>query len=243
MLRAMTHHNPAPEICRLSTPYGGFLRRVQHIGRNWPVLLALPLLVLLATGGHAIAKPLRIVAFGDSLTAGYGLPQVDAFPVVLEKALKARGYAVEIVNAGVSGDTTSGGLARLAWSVPDGTDAVILELGANDALRGMDPTLTRNNLDQIVSRLKDRNIPVLIAGMLAPRNLGTDYTRAFDSIFPEIAAKHGAPLYPFFLDGVIGNASLSLPDGIHPNAEGVRRVVERILPSVEDFIRSVAAKT
>lgn len=198
-------------------------------------------------GGVALAglparaepRPLRIVAFGDSLTAGYLLPADAAFPVVLEKALKARGHAVQITNAGVSGDTTAGGLARLDWSVPDGTDAVILELGANDALRGLDPRRAEDNLDAMIVRLKGRGIKVLLAGMLAPRNNGPDYVAAFDSMFPRLAARHGLMLYPFFLDGVTGVAGMTLPDGLHPNAAGVAEVVRRFLPVAEQFVKEL----
>lgn len=183
--------------------------------------------------------PVRLVAFGDSLSAGYQLPQSAAFPVVLERALKARGHNVEIVNAGVSGDTSSGGLDRLDWSVPDGTDGVILELGANDMLRGLDPTIPRKALDSIVERLKERQIPVLLAGMVAARNLGEDYAQKFDRIYPDIAKKYGLVLYPFFLDGIAGDRTLNLPDGVHPTAKGVEVIVERILPTVETFLATL----
>jgi acyl-CoA thioesterase-1 len=196
-----------------------------------------PLPSAMAQGG-----PIRLVALGDSLSAGYGLPQEAAFPVVLERALKARGYAVEVANAGVSGDTTSGGLDRLDWSVPDGTDGVILELGANDMLRGIDPALARRNLEAIVARLKARNIPAMLAGMYASRNLGPDYVRKFDSIYPDIARKHDLVLYPFFLDGVAGERSLNLPDGMHPTARGIEIIVERILPTVESFLARIAQR-
>jgi acyl-CoA thioesterase-1 len=186
-------------------------------------------------------KPLQLVAFGDSLTAGYGLPQADAFPVVLQAALKQRGVAVEIANAGVSGDTTAGGLDRLDWSVPDGTDGVILELGANDMLRGVDPAQTRANLETMITRLKGRKIPVLLAGMLAARNLGPDYVARFDPIYPDLARRYDLVLYPFFLDGVAGQARLALPDGMHPTAEGVRIIVERMLPTVETFLARLTA--
>jgi acyl-CoA thioesterase-1 len=189
----------------------------------------------------AAERTLKLVAFGDSLTAGYGLPQAAAFPTVLEAALKARGRAVAIANAGVSGDTTAGGLDRLDWSVPDGTDGVIVELGANDMLRGVDPAQTRKNLDTIVSRLKARNIPVLLAGMYAARNLGPDYVARFDSIYPDLAKQYGLTLYPFFLDGVAGQAKLALADGVHPTAEGVRIIVERIIPTVETFLGRLGA--
>jgi acyl-CoA thioesterase I len=182
------------------------------------------------------------VALGDSLSAGYGLPQEAAFPVVLERVLKARGHKVEVTNAGVSGDTSSGGLDRLDWSVPDGTDGVILELGANDMLRGLDPALTRRNIEAIVERLKARNIPVMLAGMYASRNLGPDYVQKFDSLYPDIAKKHDLVLYPFFLEGVAGDRSLNLPDGLHPTAKGVEIIVGRILPSVETFLARIAQR-
>lgn len=203
--------------------------------------LAAALLAPSAAAADPAAKPLKVVALGDSLTAGYGLPADAAFPARLQQALKAAGIDAEIVNAGVSGDTASGGRDRLDWSVPEGTDAVILELGANDALRGIAPEVTRAALDDILTRLKARHVPVLLAGMYAGRNFGADYTRAFDRIYPELAKAHGVPLYPFFLDGVAGDAKLNQRDGIHPTAEGVDEVVRRILPKVADFLRGVAA--
>lgn len=178
----------------------------------------------------------RIVAFGDSLTAGYGLKPGQGFTDVLQMALKARGHDVEIVNAGVSGDTTAAGLARFDWAITSDTDAVILELGANDALRGQPPEQARANLDAMLQRLKARNIPVLLAGMRSPENWGPDYRAKFDAIYPELAEKHGVALYPFFLDGVATNAKLNLPDGLHPNAAGIARIVERMLPHVESLI-------
>ena len=188
--------------------------------------------------GPAVAadRPLNIVALGDSLTAGYGLPNQDAFPVKLQQALAAKGVAVAVSNAGVSGDTMSGGLARLDWSVPPETDAVILELGANDALRGVDPAVTRRALDAILAALAKRNIPVLLCGMLAPRNLGADYARAFDPMFAELAKAHGTVLYPFFLDGVAADAKLNQRDGLHPTAAGVDVIVGKILPQAEELV-------
>ena len=197
---------------------------------------ALAVMIAPLSAPLAQGQPLRLVALGDSLTAGYGLPQEAAFPAVLERALKAKGYRVEIANAGVSGDTSSGGLDRLDWSVPDGTDGVIVELGANDMLRGLDPSLTRKSIGAIVERLKARNIPVMLAGMYASRNLGPDYVQKFDSLYPDIAKKHDLVLYPFFLDGVAGERSLNLPDGLHPTARGVEIIVQRILPTVESFL-------
>jgi acyl-CoA thioesterase I len=190
-------------------------------------------------GGAALQaqdRPTQIVVLGDSLTAGYGLPASAAFPARLERALRAKGLNVAVANAGVSGDTASDGLARLEWSVPEGTDAVILELGANDALRGVDPAVTRRALETILRRLQQRDIPVLLCGMLAPRNLGSDYGRRFDAIYPELAKAEGVPLYPFFLDGVATKAKLNLPDGLHPTAAGVDVIVARILPKFEELI-------
>jgi acyl-CoA thioesterase-1 len=185
---------------------------------------------------------IRLVAFGDSLTAGFGLAPSEAFPVVLEQRLRALGHDIVVENAGVSGDTTSGGLARLDWAVPEGTDAVILELGANDMLTGQSHERARTNLDRILERLKARNIDVLVAGMRASRSLGAEYADAFDRIYPELATKHGTLLYPFFLDGVALDPRLNLPDGIHPTAEGVRVIAERILPSVEKLLTRVETR-
>ncbi len=180
----------------------------------------------------AAAAEMRVVALGDSLTAGYGLPAEDGFVAQLQAALDARGLDVRIVDAGVSGDTTAGGLARLDWILADGADAVIVELGANDALRGIDPASSRSNLDAILGALGERGSPVLLAGMAAPRNLGAEYVVAFDGMYPELADTHGAIFYPFFLDGVAAVSSLNQADGIHPNAEGIAVIVERILPYV-----------
>ncbi|NIX75350.1 arylesterase [Microvirga sp. c23x22] len=188
---------------------------------------------------RAQSAPIRLVALGDSLSAGYGLPNEAAFPMALERALKAKGYNVEVANAGVSGDTASGGLDRIDWSVPDGTDGVILELGANDMLRGLDPSVPRKAIETIVERLKARNIPVMLAGMVASRNLGPDYAQKFDQLYPDIAKKHGLVLYPFFLDGVAGDASLNLQDGLHPTAKGIEIIVARILPTVETFLATL----
>jgi len=190
----------------------------------------------------AATEPIRIVALGDSLTAGTGLPHSAAFPARLEAALRARGHAVEIINAGVSGDTTSGGVARLDSSVPSGTEAVILALGANDGLRGVDPNTTRSALDRILRRLHERRIAVLVAGMYAPRHMRPDYVRAFDAIFPHLAATYGAIFYPFFLDGVVGNRALNQGDGVHPTATGVDVIVARLLPKAEELIARVKAQ-
>lgn len=194
------------------------------------------------TSAAASAKPVKIVAFGDSLTAGLGLPADQAFPARLQKALKSKGIVADIVNAGVSGDTTSGGRDRLDWSVPEGTDAVILELGANDAMRGTDPKVTRAALADILKRLKARGIAVLLCGMLAPPNYGADYAARFNAIYPELAKEFGVPLYPFFLEGVAAETRLNQKDGIHPTAEGVDLIVKNILPMVEAFLGARAGQ-
>jgi acyl-CoA thioesterase-1 len=206
----------------------------------WRAAAALAIAAML-TMAQAADRPVRIVVLGDSLSAGFGLAASDALPAKLEKALKAKGHAVAIENAGVSGDTAAGGLARLDWSAPDGTDAVILELGANDALRGSDPKATRAALDAIIRRLKERRIAVLLAGMLAPRNLGPDYVNAFDPIYPELAAAHGLILYPFIVEGVAGDRALNQADGIHPTAAGVDVMVKGLLPKTEELIAQVRA--
>ena len=204
---------------------------------RFPVrLVVLACLASLAMAVTARAEPAKIVGFGDSLMAGYGLDAGHGFPEKLEKALRDKGHDIVIANAGVSGDTTSGGLARLDWSIPDGTQLVILELGANDMLRGIGPDITEKNLDAMISRLKQRNIPVLLAGMRAAPNLGPDYQAAFDAIYPRLAEKYGVPLYPFFLDGVAADRTYLLEDGMHPNAAGIDRMVERLLPAVEKLL-------
>jgi len=187
---------------------------------------------------HAQA-PVRIVALGDSLTAGRGLPAGDGFVPRLQAALAAKGIAADIANAGVSGDTASGGLARLDWSVPDGTEAVIVELGANDMLRGVRPQLTRDALDAVLRHLSERHIAILLCGMRAAPNLGADYGKSFEAIYPELAVKYDALLYPFFLDGVAAKLDLLQSDGLHPNAMGVDVIVARILPKVEQLIARV----
>jgi len=208
------------------------------------VLLFNCLIAALAVGAAAApaGQPLRIVVLGDSLVAGLGIKPSEAFPAQLERALKERGHAVEVINAGVSGDTTAGGLDRVGWAVPERTGAVILELGANDALRGLDPGRARSNLDKIITTLKAGGAEVLLAGMLAPRNLGEGYTRAFDAIYPELAAKHGLILYPFFLDGVALMPKLNLDDGLHPNGRGVAEITKKIMPAVEQLIERARAK-
>jgi acyl-CoA thioesterase I len=191
----------------------------------------------------AAAEPLQLVGLGDSLMAGYQLPQEDALPAQLQRQLVAKGHDVVIANAGVSGDTTSGGLSRVDWSVPEGTDGVILELGANDALRGIPPDQTEENLDQIITRLKERNIPILLVGMLAPPNMGNDYGQKFNGIYPRLAEKHGLPLYPFVLEGVITDRSLLLEDGMHPNTKGLQIMAERLLPLAESWVAGIRAQS
>ena len=191
---------------------------------------------------QSTAKPVKIVALGDSLTAGLGLPAQDAFPAKLQAALIGKGVEATVVNAGVSGDTAAGGLERLDWSVPKDTDAVILELGANDALRGLDPALTQKALDAILRKLATRHIPVLLAGMKAPRNMGSDYTAKFDAIYPALATNHPVVFYPFFLEGVAADRHLNQGDGMHPTAAGVDVIVKTILPKVEELIARVRAR-
>ena len=190
-------------------------------------------LVIFAFLDQAIAEKIDIVGFGDSLMAGYQLEPGQSFPEKLQAALRARGHDVSVANAGVSGDTTSGGLD---WSVPDGTDLVILELGANDMLRGVSPAIAERNLDAMLARLTERGIDVVLAGMLAAPNLGADYAKAFNGLFPRLAGKYDVTFFPFFMEGVATNGQLLLADGLHPNAEGVDRMVAEALPYVEEAI-------
>jgi len=213
--------------------YGGWRVPVQVFAG---LAAALALAVVLTGRTEAADRPVRIVALGDSLTAGLGLPVNAAFPAKLEQALKAKGMAVEITNAGVSGDTASTGLARLDWSVPEGTDAVIVELGANDTLRGIDPKVTRQALGEIVRRLRGRGIAVLLTGMRAAPNLGPDYGRDFEAIYSALAAENDLLFYPFFLDGVATDSKLNQRDGLHPTAAGVDAIVARILPKAEELV-------
>jgi acyl-CoA thioesterase I len=228
-------------------------RRLQVVARTgrfnamlWTAALVLTTMMgqtpARAAAPDAKGPPIRIVAYGDSLTAGYGVTLPEAFPAQLERALIKKGYNVEVVNAGVSGDTTGAALERFDWAVPDGIDAAIVELGANDALRGQDPAQARRNLDTILQRLKSKGISMLLAGIPAPRNWGDAYVKAFDGMFAELAQKHGAALYPFFLDGVALKPNLNLPDGLHPNAQGIGQVVERIMPAVTALIAQVEDK-
>jgi len=203
------------------------------------VTLATLLVFLLGAAfvAPASARTLRLIVLGDSLTAGLGLPPGKAFPDQLQAALRAKGFDVDVVNAGVSGDTAEDGLARYDWAVPADADALIVELGANDMLRGLPPDETRQALMAIIEKAKAKRLPTLIAGMRAAPNLGAEYDRAFDAIYPALAEAEGAILYPFFLEGVAGDATLNQPDGLHPTAAGVAVVTNRILPYVEDLLR------
>jgi acyl-CoA thioesterase-1 len=199
----------------------------------------LVLMAALLSAGPVFAQPVKMVVLGDSLSAGLGLSGPAAFPARLQKALKDKGIEVDMINAGVSGDTSSGGRDRLDWSIPAGTEAVIVELGANDALRGTDPAVTRAALSDIVSRLKARKIAVMLCGMLAPPNYGQDYAAKFNTIYPDLAKKFDVPLYPFFLDGVAADPRLNQADGIHPTAEGVDIIVTKMLPTVQAFLGTI----
>jgi acyl-CoA thioesterase-1 len=198
-------------------------------------------LLLLALPAVKAESPVQLVAFGDSLTAGYLLKPDESFPAQLSKALAAKGYSVNVTNAGVSGDTTAAALERFEWAIPPGTDAVIIELGANDALRGQSPAEAGANLEKIIAKLKERNVAILLAGMRAPSNWGPEYQREFDSMYSDLAKRHGLILYPFFLEGVALDKTLNLDDGLHPNAKGIARIVENIMPQVEELLRQ--AKT
>ena len=220
--------------------YGVRLRPINRRGMIAVALLATFFGGVFSPPASAADGPIRtIMAFGDSLTSGYGLPPADAFPVKLEAALRARGHAVRVINAGVAGDTTAGGRARLTWMLADKPDAVILELGANDGLRGLDPAETLANLRAIMEQLKAADLPVLLAGMRAPPNLGRDFGAEFDTIFATVALEYDALFYPFFLEGVAARPTLNQNDGIHPNSAGVAIVVERIIPSVEALLSRV----
>jgi len=187
----------------------------------------------------AESTPLRIAVLGDSLTAGYGLAAIEAFPVQLEAALRQRGHQVVVQNAGVSGDTSAGGLARLDWTLADKPDLVIVELGANDALRGLEPLRTRENIAAILNRLESTGVKSILAGMRAPRNLGRDYYTKFDQLYPDLVQSQGVPFYPFFLEGVAGRPELNQEDGIHPTAAGITIIVENILPLVEECLKQL----
>lgn len=218
-----------------SASYGHYRRYVQFAA----AVLGVAVLGLSLGPASAEARTLRLVALGDSLTAGYGVPAGQAFPEVLQRALKAKGYNVEVANAGVSGETAEDGLARFDWSVPQGTDALIVELGANDMLRGQPPDGAKKALAEILDKAKAAHIPTLLTGMLAAPNLGADYERKFNAIYPDLAQQYGVQLYPFFLQGVAGDPKLNQKDGLHPTAEGVQKIVAAILPSVEKLLGEV----
>lgn len=200
-------------------------------------------IILLFAGGAGVsrAEPLRLAALGDSLTAGYGLAASEAFPAVLENALRKAGYDVTIANFGVSGDTTAGGVSRIEQALSSSPDGLILELGANDGLRGFEPVFVRQNLESMLDAAKARGVPVLLCGMFALANMGKAYGDEFRAVFVDLAAERKLAFYPFFLDGVFGQEDLALPDGVHPNAEGVRKIVQRMLPTAIAFIQSIQA--
>jgi acyl-CoA thioesterase I len=220
-------------------------KEVQKMKRGALGMVAIAAGLLLALdphGNQAVAGGPVIVAFGDSLTAGFGLPNGDSFPSQLEKALRARGQDVTVINAGVSGDTVAAGLARLDWALPENASAVIIELGANDALQGLDPAATKATLEKIITDVKGRGLPILLAGMEAPRNLGKEYVDQFRALYEDLAARYDLILYPFFLDGVALDDKYLLGDGLHPNAQGVARIVEGILPKVEELLARAKAQ-
>jgi acyl-CoA thioesterase I len=226
-----TQHNQRVIVGMIS-----MVRRIRQIFLSMMLFTAL----LLTQPAPGLTRNTVILALGDSLTAGYGLPEDKAFPAILEDRLRKRGYPAKVLNAGVSGDTTADGLARLDWvlgGLPrDNRILAILELGANDALRGIDPDVTRRNLALILESLQEQDIPVLLAGMRAPPNMGPAFTARFNAIFPALAKQFNVPLYPFFLAGVAGDPALNLRDGIHPNAQGIVRITENVLPLVIDFL-------
>jgi acyl-CoA thioesterase-1 len=211
---------------------------MRYVSRRGLVKAALALL-LVAPAAARGQKPIRLALLGDSLTAGYGLAPGDALPARLQAALRARGFHIDVIDAGVSGDTSAGGLARLDWVLGDAPDAMLVELGSNDALRGLPPEATYDNLDAILARLKERGVVPVLAGMKAPRNLGEDYVRAFDGLYPRLAETHGVALYPFFLEGVAMEPALNQADGIHPNAAGVARIVEGLVPVLAPVLDSL----
>ncbi len=206
------------------------------------IFLIAVLVLLPATPPLAAGEAITIAVLGDSLTAGYGLSAAAAFPARLEAALRRSGIAARVIDAGVSGDTTAGGRARLDWVLQDNPDLLLVELGANDALRALDPAQAEANLDAILAVAQKRGIPVLLAGMRAPRNLGADYVRRFEAIYPRLAQKYGVELYPFFLEGVAGVPELNQGDGLHPNARGVEEIVRRLLPQVRRLAEALAAR-
>jgi acyl-CoA thioesterase I len=222
-------------------------KEVEKMKRGIPraaviVILCLPAVLWFLPTIEAEPRAPVIVALGDSLTAGLGLPQDEAFPAQLEAALKARGRAGTVVNAGVSGDTATAALGRLDWAIPQDASAVIVEFGGNDALQGLPPEGIKSSLAKIIEQLQTKGLPVLLAGMESPPNMGNDYVTAFAAIYPDLATRYGLILYPFFLDGVALNGSLMQGDGIHPNARGVARIVEGIMPKVDELLAKVEKK-
>lgn len=214
--------------------YGAFLRTGNAA---MAALVMLVTLLLVWPHSPAAEPPRKLLVLGDSLVAGYDLPANAAFPAQLQKALEAEGVRIPVLNAGVSGDTTAAGLARLDWALADKPSHALVALGANDMLRGLPPEQAKANLDAIVARLKQAGIRVMLVGMLAAPNLGADYAKRFNAIYPELAARHEVPLYPFFLDGIAGDPKLNLPDGLHPNRDGIARMVDRMLPQILRFLR------
>jgi acyl-CoA thioesterase I len=223
------------------------VREQTRYGTRWAHSNAILLILAVFFAGingfaQAAAKPIKILAIGTSLTQGYNLPPGTDFTAVLQAQLKAKGHDVVVVNAGVSGDTSAGGLARLDWALTDDTVGAIVELGSNDALRGLDVGQTRKNLDQLLTKLKARKIAVLFTGMKSPRNLGPEYVSAFDALYPELAKQHGVLFYPFFLEGVAANLKLNQKDGIHPNEAGTKVIVKEILPYAEKLLAQIKSK-
>lgn len=227
---------------KLQSRYGGFAAPVNsRIAAFVALVLCLAAAAAHAQTGQTGAEPVKLAILGDSLAAGYGLAPAQAFPARLQAALKDRGRNVTVINHGVSGDTTMGGLERIDWMMADKPDIVLVELGGNDMLRALDPAATERNLDAIIDKLKQAGATVWLVGMLAPRNFGPEYVQQFDGIYKKLADKHGIPLYPFFLDGVAQDPALNQPDGIHPNAKGVDILVERILPFVTKNLDDAAS--
>ncbi len=238
MLSERSMRNGLPTNClRRESRYWNGWGFVNVFWTLWPILAVF----LAGINGIALAKakPIKILAYGTSLTQGYNLPPGTDYCALLQAKLRAKGHDVTVVNAGVSGDTSAGGLARLDWALAEHVDGAIVELGANDALRGLDVTETRKNIGAVLSHLKGRGIVVLLAGMKSPRNLGAEYSASFDALYPELAAQHKVLFYPFFLDGVAANLKLNQADGIHPNESGSQVIVRRILPFVEKLIGQI----
>lgn len=217
------------------------LRSLRSYAALW-LMLSFAIIAPRGAIAEIASKPVKLVAFGDSLTAGYQLKPESSFPAQLQVALRAKGYKVDVANAGVSGDTTANGLDRLDWTLQDGADGVILELGANDALRGTDPKIPRANLDRMIAAFKAKHLDILLAGMRAPNNWGAEYKTAFDALYPDLAAKYNVALYPYFLDGVRTEPALLQSDGLHPTAKGVAEIVTRMLPSVEALIKTITER-